>query len=96
MKGNICLLTTVHIASFLVPPVGKPTERVSQIVYMVSEGEKRYCIAEGGLGGLSSVSLFANRKKLLGLLQDGLEPPIIIFVNQKKVWLHVAVRVSLW
>lgn len=44
--------------------IGKPTERVEQIVYMVSETEKR--------------------KKLLNILQDDVEPPIIIFVNQKK------------
>lgn len=43
---------------------GKPTERVEQIVHLVSEQEKR--------------------KKLLQLLSKGLEPPIIIFVNQKK------------
>jgi len=43
---------------------GKPTERVEQIVYMVSEGDKR--------------------KKLLSILHGGIEPPIIIFVNQKK------------
>ncbi|ODM91926.1 putative ATP-dependent RNA helicase DDX23 [Orchesella cincta] len=43
---------------------GKPTERVEQIVYVVSEGEKR--------------------KKLLEILERGVEPPIIIFVNQKK------------
>lgn len=43
---------------------GKPTERVEQIVYLVSEGDKR--------------------KKLLGILHGGIDPPIIIFVNQKK------------
>ena len=43
---------------------GKPTERVEQIIYMVSESEKR--------------------KKLLSILEAGTEPPIIIFVNQKK------------
>ena len=43
---------------------GKPTERVEQIVHLVSEGDKR--------------------KKLLQLLGTGLDPPIIIFVNQKK------------
>uniref|UniRef100_T1ILM5 Probable ATP-dependent RNA helicase DDX23 n=1 Tax=Strigamia maritima TaxID=126957 RepID=T1ILM5_STRMM len=43
---------------------GKPTERVEQIVYLVSEAEKR--------------------KKLLEILQAGIDPPIIIFVNQKK------------
>lgn len=43
---------------------GKPTERVEQIVYMVTEKEKR--------------------KSLLQLLSKGIEPPIIIFVNQKK------------
>ncbi|GAB1603563.1 probable ATP-dependent RNA helicase DDX23 [Argonauta hians] len=43
---------------------GKPTERVEQITYMVSENEKR--------------------KKLLSILEAGIEPPIIIFVNQKK------------
>lgn len=43
---------------------GKPTERVEQIIYMVSESEKR--------------------KKLLSILEAGIEPPIIIFVNQKK------------
>ncbi|KAL3314336.1 DEAD (Asp-Glu-Ala-Asp) box polypeptide 23 [Cichlidogyrus casuarinus] len=44
--------------------VGKPTDRVQQIVHMVTENEKR--------------------KKLLELLNDGFEPPIMIFVNQKK------------
>ena len=43
---------------------GKPTERVEQIVYMLSENDKR--------------------KKLLTLLASGIDPPIIIFVNQKK------------
>ncbi|KAA0183567.1 DEAD box ATP dependent RNA helicase, partial [Fasciolopsis buskii] len=43
---------------------GKPTERVEQIVYMVSEQEKR--------------------KKLLQILNGGIDPPVIIFVNQKK------------
>ncbi|CAG0893505.1 unnamed protein product [Darwinula stevensoni] len=44
--------------------IGKPTERVQQIVHMVSESEKR--------------------KKLLDILLAGIDPPIIIFVNQKK------------
>ncbi|XP_035828520.1 probable ATP-dependent RNA helicase DDX23 isoform X2 [Aplysia californica] len=44
--------------------VGKPVDRVEQIVYMVGENEKR--------------------KKLVGILNQGIEPPIIIFVNQKK------------
>lgn len=44
--------------------IGKPTERVVQIVYMVSENEKR--------------------KRLVSLLTEGVDPPIIIFVNQKK------------
>ncbi len=44
--------------------IGKPTERVEQIVYMVSENEKR--------------------KKLVSILNNGVDPPIIIFVNQKK------------
>jgi ATP-dependent RNA helicase DDX23/PRP28 len=44
--------------------IGKPTERVEQIVYMISEPEKR--------------------KKLLQILSGDVEPPIIIFVNQKK------------
>lgn len=43
---------------------GKPTEKVEQIVYLVSEGEKR--------------------KKIMEILERGVEPPIIIFVNQKK------------
>ncbi|TGZ71404.1 hypothetical protein CRM22_002667 [Opisthorchis felineus] len=43
---------------------GKPTERVEQIVYLVSEQEKR--------------------KKLLEILNRGIDPPVIIFVNQKK------------
>ena len=43
---------------------GKPQERVEQIVYMVTETEKR--------------------KKLVEILNRGIEPPIIIFVNQKK------------
>ncbi|CAL1288003.1 unnamed protein product [Larinioides sclopetarius] len=44
--------------------VGKPVERVEQIVYVVSENVKR--------------------KKLLEILAEGIEPPVIIFVNQKK------------
>lgn len=44
--------------------VGKPTERTEQIVYMVSEAEKR--------------------KKLVEILKRGVDPPIMIFVNQKK------------
>ena len=44
--------------------IGKPKERVEQIVYMVSENEKR--------------------KKLLSILNEGVDPPIMIFVNQKK------------
>lgn len=43
---------------------GKPTERVEQIVHIISENDKR--------------------KKLLSLLGSGIDPPIIIFVNQKK------------
>lgn len=50
---------TVYIGS-----IGKPVERVEQIVYLVSEGEKR--------------------KKLTQILERKAEPPIIIFVNQKK------------
>lgn len=50
----------VHIGS-----VGKPTERTEQIVYMISDEQKR--------------------KKLIEVLGQGHEPPIIIFVNQKKV-----------
>lgn len=45
---------------------GKPTERVEQIVIMVSEEQKR--------------------KKLVEVLTNGnYKPPIIIFVNQKRV-----------
>ncbi|XP_063712316.1 probable ATP-dependent RNA helicase DDX23 [Symsagittifera roscoffensis] len=44
--------------------VGKPTERVEQIIYMMAEGQKK--------------------KKLVELLEKGFDPPIIIFVNQKK------------
>ena len=44
--------------------IGKPTERTEQIVYLVTEQQKR--------------------KKLTELLQSNPEPPIIIFVNQKK------------
>ena len=43
---------------------GKPTERTEQIVYLVTENEKR--------------------KKLMSILESGIEPPVIIFVNQKK------------
>ena len=50
-----------HVLS---PPPGKPTERTEQIVYMVSEAQKR--------------------KKLVEILKKGLDPPIMIFVNQKK------------
>jgi len=50
---------TVYIGS-----VGKPHEKVKQIILMCSEQEKR--------------------KKLVEVLDRGFEPPIIIFVNQKK------------
>jgi ATP-dependent RNA helicase DDX23/PRP28 len=43
---------------------GKPTERTEQVVFMVSESDKR--------------------RKLLEILNRGVEPPVIIFVNQKK------------
>nr|CDJ98181.1 DNA RNA helicase domain containing protein [Haemonchus contortus] len=49
----------VHIGS-----AGRPTERVEQIVYMLSEDRKK--------------------KKLVEVLEQHFEPPIIIFVNQKK------------
>lgn len=52
------------IILLLLLPLGKPTERVEQIVHIVSEQEKR--------------------KLLLKLLSSGIDPPIIIFVNQKK------------
>ncbi|KAH9518403.1 DEAD (Asp-Glu-Ala-Asp) box polypeptide 23 [Bulinus truncatus] len=51
--------TVVYIGN-----IGKPVDRVEQIVYMVGENEKR--------------------KKLLDVLNKGIDPPIIIFVNQKK------------
>jgi len=44
--------------------VGRPTERVEQVVYMMKENDKR--------------------NKLINILNSGIEPPIIIFVNQKK------------
>lgn len=44
--------------------IGKPTERTEQMVYIVTEQQKR--------------------KKLIELLQSNPDPPIIIFVNQKK------------
>ncbi|KAK7109894.1 probable ATP-dependent RNA helicase DDX23 [Littorina saxatilis] len=51
--------TVVYIGN-----IGKPVERVEQIVYMLTESEKR--------------------KKLVEVLNAGVDPPIIIFVNQKK------------
>lgn len=33
----------------------------------------------------NNVLRFLNRKKLLEILNGGIDPPIIIFVNQKKV-----------
>lgn len=53
---------------------GRPTERVEQVVYMISEE--------------------AKRKKLVEVLEDHFnhhKPPIIIFVNQKKVG-HVGLK----
>lgn len=44
--------------------IGKPTERVEQIVHLMGENDKR--------------------KKLMEYLSRGVDPPIIIFVNQKK------------
>jgi len=49
----------VHIGS-----IGRPTERVEQVVYMCKENDKR--------------------NKLIDILNSGIDPPIIIFVNQKK------------
>ena len=49
----------VHIGN-----VGKPVERVEQVVYMCKENDKR--------------------NKLIQILNAGIDPPIIIFVNQKK------------
>lgn len=51
-------------ATVYIGTVGKPTERVQQIVIMCSESEKR--------------------NKLVEILERGFDPPIIIFVNQKK------------
>ena len=66
---------------------------------MVSEAEKRYRIytrSEFGWTVIPSItSLFVDRKKLLLLLQEGVDPPIIIFVNQKKVCLGVPLCVRL-
>lgn len=44
--------------------IGKPVERVEQIVHILSEPEKK--------------------RKLTSILESGIEPPIMIFVNQKK------------
>lgn len=44
--------------------VGRPVDRVEQIVHIVNEQEKR--------------------RKLVEVLDRGVEPPVIIFVNQKK------------
>ncbi|CAH0556860.1 unnamed protein product [Brassicogethes aeneus] len=44
--------------------IGKPVERVEQIVHIMGENDKR--------------------KKLMEYLSKGVDPPIIIFVNQKK------------
>ncbi|CAF1302732.1 unnamed protein product [Adineta steineri] len=51
-------------ASVYIGAVGKPTQRVEQVVIMCSENEKR--------------------NKLIQILERGIEPPIMIFVNQKK------------
>ncbi|CAH1118034.1 unnamed protein product [Phaedon cochleariae] len=44
--------------------IGKPVERVEQIVHIMNENDKR--------------------RKLMEYLSRGIEPPVIIFVNQKK------------
>merc|ERR1712241_658088 len=49
----------VHIGT-----VGKPVERVEQVVHICKENDKR--------------------NKLITILNSGIDPPIIIFVNQKK------------
>jgi len=51
-------------AKVYIGSVGRPVERVEQIVHVLKEGEKR--------------------KRLVEILNQGIEPPIIIFVNQKK------------
>ena len=49
----------VHIGT-----VGRPVERVEQVVHMCKENDKR--------------------NKLIEILNAGIDPPIILFVNQKK------------
>merc|ERR1719391_1402157 len=44
--------------------LGRPVEKVEQVVYMMKENDKR--------------------NKLISILNSGIDPPIIIFVNQKK------------
>lgn len=44
--------------------VGRPTEKIEQVVHLMKENDKR--------------------NKLIQILNAGIEPPIIIFVNQKK------------
>lgn len=51
-------------ATVYIGAIGKPTERVEQIVFMMGENDKR--------------------KKLMEILAKGIEPPVMIFVNQKK------------
>ena len=67
--------------------VGKPHERVEQIVYMLSEQEKR-SVTSFLLFRICRLYMesywFLCRKKLVNILEKGIEPPIIIFVNQKK------------
>lgn len=58
-KSYLRRAATVFIGS-----AGKPIDRVEQIIYMLTEQEKR--------------------KKLVAILNEGIEPPVIIFVNQKK------------
>lgn len=77
---------------------GKPSERVSRIVYMVSEADKRCCAPEVNSDYLCPCVRshpIHHRKKLLQLLQQGVDPPIIIFVNQKKVGLFACASTCL-
>lgn len=76
---------------------GKPHERVEQKVILMSEGEKRSectltvtshiqveVVVRNVLAFSHKCSCVVNRKKLMNVLASGFEPPIIIFVNQKK------------
>ena len=73
----------MHIGS-----VGRPVERVEQVKIHVEMWDvsvvSGYLFTMGSPQVVYMMAESAKRNKLIEILNGGVEPPIIIFVNQKK------------